>query len=363
MNSNLGLFPRALFVLAAFPVAAVAAVAVGAQDPAPVRKPEQTAVAAPPPAIGEVVPATGPSVIYVHQSANGDYWFGSNDAGVYRFDGKTLVQFTMNDGLVSNRIRGIDEDAKGNLYFTSYEGISRFDGRAFTTLPVAVGSKSDWKLEPEDLWFVGPPDAGIVYRFDGESLPALAFPSTPLGDRHFREMPRDKFPNAIYNPYDVYFILRDSRGNVWFCTTCVGVARFDGKGFRWATDRILTIAPVRSVIEDKTGNYWFTFSGSGTVDGFRPVEGFSEVQGGAKGTIVDGMTVIESDDGDVWTGNLAGIVLRFRGEHATEYRVHDGETPIQVFAMYKDRKGIVWLGTHNGGAYRFNGKVFEKFVP
>ena len=78
---------------------------------------------------GEIVSELGKSVMYVFQAKNNDYWFGSNDRGVYRYDGKTLVNFTTKDGLVSNRIRGIQEDRSGNIYFTTYEGISKFDGR------------------------------------------------------------------------------------------------------------------------------------------------------------------------------------------------------------------------------------------
>jgi hypothetical protein len=25
--------------------------------------------------------------------------------------------------------------------------------------------------------------------------------------------------------------------------------------------------------------------------------------------------------------------------------------------------GVLWLGTHNGGAYKYNGKTFEKWRP
>src|SRR6478609_8166902 len=78
------------------------------------------------PGNGEVVSELGKSVMYVHHARNDDYWFGSNDRGVYRYDGKTLVNFTTKDGLVSNRIRGIQEDRSGNIYFTTYEGIGRF---------------------------------------------------------------------------------------------------------------------------------------------------------------------------------------------------------------------------------------------
>src|SRR6266576_5715511 len=93
-----------------------------------------------PVAKGEIVPELGKSVMYVFQAKNNDYWFGSNDRGVYRYDGKTLVNFTTKVGLVSNRIRGIQEDKSGNIYFTTYEGISKFDGQAFTTRRVAAGS-------------------------------------------------------------------------------------------------------------------------------------------------------------------------------------------------------------------------------
>src|SRR5262245_41867727 len=108
-----------------------------AQDKSP--KPEQKADRAAndkkaPVAKGEIVPELGKSVMYVFQATNNDYWFGSNDRGVYRYDGKALVNFTTKDGLASNHIRGIQEDKSGNVYFTTYEGISKYDGQTFTTL-------------------------------------------------------------------------------------------------------------------------------------------------------------------------------------------------------------------------------------
>ena len=96
-----------------------------------------------PVAKGETVSELGKSVMYVFQAKNNDYWFGSNDRGVYRYDGKALVNFTTKDGLVSNRIRGIQEDKSGNIYFTTYEGISKFDGQAFTTLSAPASSDAD----------------------------------------------------------------------------------------------------------------------------------------------------------------------------------------------------------------------------
>ena len=53
---------------------------------------------------GEIVSELGESAIYVFQAKNRDYWFGSNDRGLYRYDGKVIVNFTTKDGLCSNRI-------------------------------------------------------------------------------------------------------------------------------------------------------------------------------------------------------------------------------------------------------------------
>ena len=318
----------------------------------------------PTPANGEVVSELGKSAMYVHHAKNGDYWFGSNDRGVYRYDGKILVNFTTNDGLVSNQIRGIQEDRSGSLYFTTYEGISKFDGKSFTTLGGSPNaSPTEWKKQPDDLWFIGPPDAGVVLRWDGQSLHRLEFPRTKLGDEHWAKYPRAQFPNAKYSPYDVYCILNDSKGNIWFGSTSCGVCRYDGKSFDWLTDKILTAAPVRSILEDKRGNYWFSFSGHGWFDGSRPLEGWSNLQERTEGAVVAGMSIVEDDDGKVWTAALGGGAYRHDGKQAVNYPIREGPTAIEVFAIYKDRRGVLWLGTHNGGAYRFNGKSFEKFRP
>jgi ligand-binding sensor domain-containing protein len=347
---------RLLHAVTAISVIAVVSAGASAQDKHP--KPDSTSkdkkVLT---AKGETVPELGKSVPYVFQAKNNDYWFGSNDRGVYRYDGKSLVNFTMKDGLVSNQIRGIQEDKSGNIYFTTYEGISRFDGRAFTTLSVAAGSApTDWKKQPDDLWFVGPPDAGVVFRYDGKALHRLEFPRTKLGDEHFEKMPRSKFPNAKYNPYDVYCILKDSKGNLWFGTTSVGVGRYDGKSFEWLTDPGIT-GPVRSIFEDKKGNYWF--SGSG----YRAVSDFGKVKERGDGTIVEGMAVIEDDNGKIWTAAYTAGASRYEGKREVAYPILEGKTPIEVFAIYKDNRGALWLGTHNGGAYKFNGKTFEKWRP
>ncbi len=209
-----------------------------------------------PTAKGEIVSEMPKDLGHVFQAKDGRHWFSSGSEGAFRYDGKTITRFTKKDGLAGDGVGGVQEDKSGNLYFSTNGGISKFDGQSFTTLePKATG---EWKNQPDDLWFGGGQDSGVVYRYDGKSLHRLAFPKTKAGDD--ATLPRDKFPNAKYSPYDVYTIFKDSKGHLWFGTAVLGACRYDGKSFTWIPEEELRNGSfgTRSIIEDKDGKFWFT---------------------------------------------------------------------------------------------------------
>ena len=152
-------------------------------------------------ATGVNVSEMSKSIWSVFQDKNNNHWFSSNGQGVYRYDGKTLTQFTTKHGLPDNRIRGIQQHKSGDILINTTKGISRYDGHTLTTINVAEKHPPGrgWTLQPDDLWFGGPQNSGAVYRYDGESLHQLAFPRTKRGDDHYARLPRDKFPNASYS--------------------------------------------------------------------------------------------------------------------------------------------------------------------
>ena len=67
--------------------------------------------------------------------------------------------------------------------------------------------------------------------------------------------------------------------------------------------------------------------------------------------------------GVLWMATYGYGVWRYDGEKVTRYPVKDGDKEITLFSIYKDNRGDLWLGTHEAGAYKFNGKTFEKFRP
>ena len=65
-------------------------------------------------------------------SHNGTIWIGSNGYGFYRSmmgkDGNyTFKGYTVNDGLASNSVRGLEEDDEGRIWITTTNGLSCFE--------------------------------------------------------------------------------------------------------------------------------------------------------------------------------------------------------------------------------------------
>lgn len=333
-----------------------------------------------PSAKGTVVTEVSRSCWYVFQAKNGDYWFGSDGDGVYRYDGKTIVNYTTKDGLGGDKVRGIQGDKAGNVYFIA-GGICKFDGRAFSQLPVSeTPADGGWRLHPDDLWFQwfkgmpsapNAPDTEGPYRFDGTSLYHLRLPKSDL-DAAFRA----EVPNAPYSPNDVYSIYRDSRGAMWIGTSNFGVCRYDGSSFGWLYEEHHTKVGggrhfgIRSVVEDKDGAFWIC----NTKYRFRvsPANKDGKVvytrEAGIDPRTTDGWEVyfqgaVMDAKGDLWFSPYGGGIWRWDGKNATNFPVKDGGMDTQVFSIFKDNGGGLWLGTPTAGPYLFNGKSFEQFRP
>ncbi len=331
--------------------------------------------------LGDTVSALSKSIWIVFQATNGDYWFGSDTDGVYRFDGKKIINYSAEDGLNSHRTRSIQEDKVGNIYISNLEGIFQFDGHKFTPLS-AIKSKSaseNWKLQTTDLWFhtLGKNGEKGPYRYDGNKLYQLEFPKHYMADEYFAS-----FPNNAWSPYEVYSIYKDSKGTMWFGTSNFGICRYDGKSLSWLYEGHLTNTPdggsfgIRSIVEDAKGQYWFCntrYRYNISPDSIKengklliPYEkekGMDGIKSAAGDNYVYFMSAIKDKAGNLWMATYNQGAWKYDGGKATHYPIKDGTKDVTLFSIYEDRQGEIWLGTHETGAYKFNGTTFEKFQP
>ena len=77
-------------------------------------------------------PGDNSAIRTMMEDNNGNLWFGTGRNGVYRYDGKSFVNLTTEDGLINDSVFAIVEDKAGNLWFgTRNVGLYRYDGKSF----------------------------------------------------------------------------------------------------------------------------------------------------------------------------------------------------------------------------------------
>ncbi|MBL7895350.1 MAG: hypothetical protein JNK50_08675 [Bacteroidia bacterium] len=334
-----------------------------------------------PPTIADTVKNLSNNIMITYQDKKNNYWFGSWEDGLYKYDGKVILHYTKKSGLSNISIRGIQEDKAGNIYITTLDRIHKFNGQFFSTLNVIESSplNSNWRLNPDDLWFTALGKNGVngPCRYDGENLYQLTFPKHFMADEYY-----EKYPNNPWSPYDVYYTYKDQKGHLWFGTSNFGLCRYDGQSISWLYEDHLTNTPnggsfgIRSIIEDKNGKFWFCntkyrysiFSDTkkemgASLINYQREKGIGDIKSNKGVDFIYFLSAIEDNNGNLWLVTYDEGVWCYNGTSTKHYPVKKDELDVKLFSIYKDIKGDLWLGTQNDGVYKFNGRDFEKFVP
>ncbi|MGB0717370.1 MAG: ligand-binding sensor domain-containing protein [Phycisphaerae bacterium] len=316
--------------------------------------------------------AVGEYVVEIYEDRNGHIWFGTMAKGVARFDGKALSYFDSSDGLPSDTISSIVEDRDGHLWFGTHGGVAKYDGKAFRNFTTADGLADDrvTRILPDgsgNLWistFNG------VTMYDGTNFRAFPLP-----------IPKSKGPRTV-GPFQipgrqwVRDILIDRRGHIWFSRDGYGVCRYDGKRFtHFLMDDGLASNSVFSMTEDGRGNVWFAcvqhqgWFTSGATRKNPGDDGGACFFDGKKISNVGGIdyekgnnvfTVYTDRTGSVWISNIGRGMFRYDGKTLLNFNKTDqpGEEMVPVQSVLEDRHGRLWFGC-SGGLYRL---IDDKFV-
>ena len=219
--------------------------------------------------LDKVYPIVNPNqVMSILEDKEGNLWFGTNGAGVYRYDGESFTQHLSKigkiyeDGQQHNIVLSIVEDLKGKLWFTSlsHGGVSVYDGKEF---------------------------------------------------KHYTNELSDDFIRIAYC---------DSKGNILIGTHGNhngGLDLYDWKNFKtfYKTNDGLSTNNVRSIFEDNEGQFWI---GSGNS----PLSIFNgknfRVFKGNEGQEYDRIIfILEDAKHNIWFGNKNGL-WKFDGKNVVE---------------------------------------------
>lgn len=283
-------------------------------------------------------------VTCITEDNKGNIWFGSGK-GALKYQDSDNKLFTTDNGLADNEIQALVKDGhSGNIWVGTLRGLNRINENekveSFRVSEVQNGNKiSKLFMDAEENLWLGTQNG--LYRFRD---PAFATFSEKDGLR---------------SPF-IFPIFRDSRKYLWVGTLDAGFFKYDGKEFRNFTEKDGLIGTqMNAGIEDREGNIWM-----GTNKGLSVYNGktFQNIRGIKDGLKSDSVTSILQDrKGRIWLGGNDGGTI-WNGKKFKTFELRSDAGNFDVWYLFEDSRGNIWLGTYLGGVFMYNGKTFEDFT-
>jgi ligand-binding sensor domain-containing protein len=265
----------------------------------------------------------GNYVVDTFEDSKGNLCFATLEKGLAIYDGKSLKYLTIADGLPSNRIVSIIEDSIGNLWLGTGYGLSKYDGKSFRNYSTEDGlcnnSISNLLIDSKGRFWIG--SWGGVCQFDGKEFSSFFIPYQSV------DTPINKDTEKWITE-----IMEDSKGNIWFGSDAFGATKYDGKEFMHFTNKDgLYSNNVQSIAEDNEGNIWI------------------------------GTRVAEKDNPDPDKRTGKGGLNKFNGEKFIHFPTIDGLNENDVYEIYKDNSGHLWISTLSNGVYKYENDAFKNY--
>lgn len=280
-------------------------------------------------------------------------------------EARAWTTFRQEDGLAHNVVTAITQAPDGAMWFSSFGGISRYDGRNWQTFNTQTGLPSNmvWDVAADErgrIW------AGMGGGFVGEVKQAVA----RYQDGTWRGF---NTPDSLFGRFGVRKFF-SSRPNEGFLITDDGrlLLFSDGK-LRLVHDKNgEMLRGAQSVLFTQDGQWWVAYGygqrsafrirpgggrfrrgageqGIGVVDletaQWRPLDGFADV---IREPI---LCMAQESDGTIWFGTDGEGIWRYAQGVWTRLTMADGLPSDRVQVIEPVDLGAVWVGTPAGAAY------------
>lgn len=269
-------------------------------------------------------------------------------------------RYTMENGLLQETVRGIQQDKSGYLWIATEEGLSRFDGHSFVHFqhdrknPKSLSSDviTALSIDQSGLLWVATFDGGLNY-FDPNTGEATRIDPKLMSER-IQSLFIDSKQRIWVGTYDqgVFLLSRDENG--------IDIHRFHQAD--------IANTSITAFTEDKQGLIWVGTDGKGLMIYNESTQHWQHLknQPMKKTSLSDDQvrSLLLDHKGQVWVGTAQGGVNRFNAVSQTFERFAasanepNSLSNNRVLSLFEDAGQNLWVGT-DGGISLFDNGHFQ----
>ncbi len=262
----------------------------------------------------------------------------------YRFD-----SWTTDDGLPQNSVYSITQTPDGYVWFTTFDGLVRFDGVRFT-----VFNKSNHKnlpgnqfvklfAEADNTLWICTEESGLVRYHNGE-FQTFTTADGLLANRVY-EIQKDTDGSLLISTLNGTMRWRDGKFSTERQEDIHGFKVYLApSGIRWEMDK----SGLRSIGKDGRETFYALPFAADKISTDRTFNYFLHVN------------LFEARDGALWFA-AAGNVYRLKDGAISVMTKENNVPPSLVRVIAQDGAGKIWLGTDGSGACRLQANRFDCF--
>lgn len=315
----------------------------------------------------------------INQDADGFLWVGTL-GGLARFDGKNFDVYTVENGLLSNRITCIEFIA-GVMYVGHENGLSIHLGkdkfRSISTTKLKDNTKLSSIIQVQGRILVASNGSGLFELKNDKLLPINPnIEDEELADEFNRIRQLCVWKKQLYigtrsglftssdlkvfkhfdetEDWSISDLIVDKQGQLYVCTFNEGVLKIDLNNTRFQPQSFLDVDGSQMHL-DAENNFWLLTETNEILMISNQSKFFLSQQSGLPKESMS--TFFIDQNSNLWLGTEGRGMIQFLGRAFTKY----AHIEAPVLSITTDHLGRFWLGTLNNGLFIWEQGVWKRY--
>jgi ligand-binding sensor domain-containing protein/signal transduction histidine kinase/DNA-binding response OmpR family regulator len=291
------------------------------------------------------------SVIAIHQDAFGQMWFGTRD-GLNKYDGSKFTIYrnepNNSSSISNNDILSIEEDRTGKIWVGTYNGLNCYDPKTntfkryfHTNDNTSISNNAVWTVKEigDEIW-IGT-SKGLTI-FDEKTH---KFRSVFHDNQNSLSLPSNYVLSVFYSKKKQIWI-GTANGLCKLISRTNNVFKFKTLNHNENSENIY----VQSIAEDGDDNLWIASKNRGLLQYEYSTQKLIHYNEKYKQINLDVRSISIDHEGAIWVGEYDGLCVLHKD--GTIYKINNNTNNNRidkVKSVYTDKKGSVWIGCYYKG--------------